>query len=501
MRLVWFAAILAGCSPALREAHRHEQDGDYYRSSQVWMHLLEEDLDNSAARRHLRKSAPQAYKNLIDIAQEQEAAGKYEDALKTYRIAREFEAQLQDLAALSFPIEDLTLATQQVEDTLAATRYSEGNKAFTEEKYVEAISAWTAARSVRPNYLDTTTRMADAYVRLARFDLATKHYLEAASHYDASIDLIADPKIKSDASILHAAWGSWALQQGHCRFAYGELTKATVLDPTLTLKPELDAAERCSRVQVVVEPFEDQSGSVLRPIAPQLVSLLEAKLLGDGSPHLALIDPKLAPPLGPKEGTRFFVRGRLSRVEIARTAPRTDTKLISGTLLFTCTAADTDRFDVEHGFVCEGDAEASCSEHFQSVSVHLESALRIFDSLGQQIGTHNLNSYRMESHEWLTDCQRADLPITLGDRADLQTLAVDPATLALLQPPGPLPEDEALLTTATADWERQAAAAILNTIDAEPTIPLPPDLDLRSPNDPSKIEFRGANPTEVETAP
>jgi len=349
------------------------------------------------------------------------------------------------------------------------------------------------------SYRDTTERLAEAYLAWARKDIADRHYSSATDHFDASLALLNRQPVRTETAILHYALGIWYQGRGECRAASAAFHKARDLDPSFTIEQETAAADHCARVQLVLEPFENPEGTVLagRSLGTQLSDLVEVGVQKQASVHVTWIDPTLAPPLGKSDGSRFRIRAALHRTELQRPPEVTEARTIAGAMLFTCPSEGSDAFDVVHGFVCEAPAEANCTHHRLEASARVEGTLRIFDGEGRQVGTFPLSSTPHSQAEWLTDCTRAGSPIRLGDRPAVDTLAVAKDVLSLLKPPSALPDDESLWSEALSSWADSASSAVLSVVDAPAAASNPPELDLRHPNDPSTIEFRGANPEEV----
>jgi tetratricopeptide (TPR) repeat protein len=493
---------LASCAPPhQREAKKLVQEGRFLDASAVWLTALEADTADPIPRKRLVEIAPDAYASTLDTAREHEAEGRLAEALATYRDLEAFLLRLKELDALGFPVEDVPAERNAVEEALAQRYYDEGVKKHESAAYLEAIASWEEARKLRPEYRDTTAKIATALHLQATADLENKRFAEALARFEQSHDLDQNPVSAGWAASIHTAWGRQLLKQGDCRGAWDHLSsaKADSLDPKLG--EDLETARKCARVEVIVTPFEDLTGEAVpgTAIGAILSDDMEAQLRAGGSEHLRLLDAAAAPPPpAAQDGRRYQVRGRVTRYQVERPEETVQDLKAKGKLLFSCEAAESDRWSEAEGFVCEDPVEIGYRLHTKRLIVHLGASLKVVDGSGEQRLTQTLEAQGGSEITWAEGFSRDGAPVKIGPTATFEVVAVDPQLLALSGTPGSLEPEGTLTGRAVQDLSTQAAKAVLGAVDAKSATPAPAWLDVKPPAvGADDLQFAPASPKDA----
>lgn len=499
---------LSGCfSPTQREANRFLKNGAYVDATTVWLEAVEADTEDPVARRHLGELAPDAYRLMLDVAHEHEAEGRLEEAISTYVRLQALMKRLEEVGALGFPVDDVRSEQVATEDRLAKRLYDEGIAAHEADRWLDAVVKWEAARDIRPDYRDTSKKMAEALHLQALSELEAKKYGHALDHFDQSHALDNNPLSAAWAASIRVGWGRQDLKAGACRSAWEKLdrAKAHSLDPGLG--DDIERARRCARVEVVVEPFEDLTGRAVQGTAlgALLSDQMEATLLARGSPHLRLLDATSAPPApDAADGLRYAVKGRVTRFQVEEPADAAEALTVTGATYEPCDAAGADTYTEADGFLCESTVTVAYTRQTKRRIVHLAGSLRVVDGAGTQRLSQPIETAATSEIVWVEAFTAAGEPVKVGESAAYGVVAIPAEILALAQPPGALIPEGTLVSDAVAGLATGSATAVLQTVDAPPTPPVPGWVDVKEPvTRPEGIEFKApdAATTQGDSAP
>lgn len=490
--------FLAACASAPhRAALEAQRTGDWDGAAAVWLADLEADTADPVARKRLLAVVPDTVRIRLDAAEAAEIAGHLDDAIAAYDDLFAWAKRLAEVD-VDVALDEAVITRRELEDALVQQRYDAGRAAQDARAWLDAVAAFEAARALRPDYADTTARIAACLRAAGAEDVAGKRYRAAIGHYEAAHALVPGPETDGWLAALHAAYGRYYLRQGACRAAYDALSRASeAFDAKLA--EDLEAARRCARVEVIVEPFAEPESSA-DGRAAVLADLVVTGLRAGGSAHLRVLDATSPlPPPGP--GARVMVRGRLTRAAVERRSPEDVEKSGVGSTLEVCSAADSTSFDPAVGFVCEKAVPLTWTEHRRALAVDVSASMRVVaHGTGEVLLSAPVDGHVERSVVWVDAVRGPDgAELRLVDAPRPSQVAAAAELRALVGAPSALPPEGPLLSSVLDDLGARAAKAILDTIDHAKPPPEPPWLDVKAPVlDPGQIEFA---PAEVPEKP
>lgn len=496
------AALVTGCgSKTRRDANRHVREGRFQDAAELWLAAVEADTADPVARKFLARVAPDAYAVRLDVAREREAAGDLPGAIVEYETLLAWLDRLGEVEARDFPTDNIAAELDATRDALARQRYEAAIAAFDAGRFTDAIAAFVAAREVRPNWADSTTRLSQAHRAQAEVDLDAKRYRAALGHWEASAALDQDRLALAWAAALQAAYGRHFLREGACRAAWDAFVAAKKQGIDVHLDEDLEKARQCAEVEVVLAPFEDLVGAAASGVAlgALLSDLMGSELRTRASEHVELLDPDGRRSAG---ASRYELRGRVTQFRIERPAPVATPRTGVGLTLVECDAAESTVYDDVEGFLCEEEVPLAWTEHHARIVVHVGASLRVVGAGGEQVLNVPLEAAIERSVTWADGFSRTDdEELVLAPRASIDAVSLDEATRALSGAPQALPTESALVNEAVHALADRAAEAVLAALDRPPAPPEPTWLDVKAPVlEPAQIEFKSVTPRPGDAA-
>lgn len=485
--LLWLT--LACLSAPHRAAVDAQKAGDWDTAAQIWLTDLEADTADPVARKRLLAVVPDTIRVRIEEAEAAEIAGRLEDALAGYDALLAWTKRLGEVD-VDVATDEVIAARREVEDALVQQRYDAGKDAQEHGRWLDAVAAYESARALRPDLADTTARIATCLRAQATEDVIGKRYRDALAHYEAAHALQPGPDSAGWLAALHAAYGRYYLRKGACRAAWESLSQAAeAFDAKLA--EDLEAARKCARVEVIVEPFAEPEGTTNDERATVLTDLVSAGIRAGGSSHVRLLDGSgPLPPPGP--GTRVVVRGRLTRAAVERKPPEDLAKSGAGTTLVTCSATESTAFDPAAGFVCEQPVALTWTEHHRALVVDVSAAVRVVDATSSEVLLASpVEGHVDEAVVWADGVKGPDgADVKLVEAPRPGQIAAAASLRALVGAPSALPPEGPLLSHVLDDLAGRTAKMVLDAIDQPKAVPEPPWLDVKPPVlNPDQIEF------------
>ncbi len=482
-RYALLALLLAGCaSRDLRTATRYEAEGRLLDAAGVWVAHLEIDMDDLQARHRLELVQRRAWDAEVAKADAALAAGDAAAAVTVWRGLVAFRERLVGVEATMVPFADeVGKSLAKSEEALADTHYEAGNRAAAESRWDVAITEYDAARAVRPEFRDTTTRIASAYAAQGDLDRGVGNYASALEHYDKAYKLSANGDAQRWSTAIRVAWGRADLASGHCRAAFDRLTVALVVDPSVAA--DLERARQCARLELVVPAAEDLTAAAPTGIsvAGLLSDRLSAELRGQGSAHVRLLDAIAPPP--PSVGRRYTVRTRVTEQTITA-KDATDTRSAAGLTQVACDSLSSDAFVPEFGYVCDADVLVTWTENVRTQEARVAGSVRWYGADGVELASEPFVGTGTREVRWVTTYTIDGAAVKRGPVAAPGVVVLALPLLPEVAGAGDVPAT-ALITEASEAAARSAAAIVLGAVDKAEDSPAPARLDLRNPAPPT----------------
>jgi tetratricopeptide (TPR) repeat protein len=238
--------LVVGCGSAHRRAaNTAVTEGRSYDAAIVWLEVLGDAPDDLRARAALEAAARDACRQKLELARARAAEGRLEEAIAAYRDQIALAQRVQ-AHGVELPVESVDEELERAVDDLAAHLYAEGTEAFAAGQHLDAVRAWQAVRTLRPDYLDTTAWMVGAWRAQAALDLEANRYDDAVVHLGAAQALSPDEHTAARLAALHAAYGRYWLDAGACHRAAAALATANATIDDVGLDADLERANRCA---------------------------------------------------------------------------------------------------------------------------------------------------------------------------------------------------------------------------------------------------------------
>lgn len=479
------AALLAGCaSRDLRTATRYESEGRLLDAATVWVAHLEADMDDLQARHRLELVQRRAWEAEVARADAALAAGDPAAAVAVWRGLVAFRQRLAGVEATMVPsADDVGKSLAKAEEALADSHYEAGNLAAAASRWEQAITEYNTARAVRPEYRDTTPRIATALAAQGDLDRGVGNYVSALKRYDDAYALSGSDDAQRWATAIRVAWGRADLAAGRCRAAFDRLTAALVVDPSVAA--DLERAQQCARLELVVPAAEDLTAAAPTGIsvAGLLSDRLGAELRGQGSAHVRLLDAVAPPP--PGAGRRYTVRTRITEQTVAA-KDATAERSVAGVTQVACDSLSSDAFVAGVGYVCDADVLVTWTENIRTQEARVAGTVRWYGVDGVELASEPFVGTDTHEVRWVT--------AYLANGAEVKRGTVAAPGVVVL-PVDPMPDkpgasdapDATLITAATHAAAKAAAAIVLAAVDKAEESPPPARLDLRSPGSTPQI--------------
>lgn len=477
--------LLAGCtSRDLRLAARYEAEGRLVDEATVWIVRLEADMDDLKARHELELVQKRAWESEVARAEGALAAGDAAAAVAAWRGLATLRARLVAVEATMLPpVDDVSKALAKAEVALADSHYEAGNGAAAESRWDVAITEYNAARAIRPEYRDTTSRIATALAAQGDLDRGVGNYTAALQHYDDAYKLSGSDDAQRWATAIRSAWGRADLAAGRCRAAFDRLSVAATLDASLGA--DLERARQCARLELLVPATEDLTAAAPTGIsvAGLLSDRIGAELRGQGSAHVRLLDALAPPPPGP--GRRYTVRTRVTE-QVISAKDSTVERSAAGLTQVACDSLSSDAFVAGAGYVCDADVLVTWTENVRTQEARVAGSVRWYGPDGVELASEPFLGTETRDVRWVTSYKVDGAEVKRGSAAAPGVVTL--ASEALPEKPsgGDTP-DAALITAATTAAAKAAAALVLKAVDAPEVSPAPTRLDVRSPSSAPQI--------------
>lgn len=495
-------ALSCGCATTYSRGKKLAEQGRFEDASRYWMTALDEDYGAKGPRKGLDEYGAAAVWVHMETAMEHEAQRRYEAAIEEYGKALALADLLVEYEVEpNLDREELGEQITEIQDSLAAYRYDQGAAAFERGEYAAAIDWYDQARDLRPDYRDTTEQIGNAHREAGHKALRDRDYRVALTEFDAAIEWTGDAEARGWHDATAVALSRFYLRNGACRDAHGLLddVRNTATDPELD---ELIArAEDCSRIEIVVLPFEEQVEENLptADLAGTVTDAVTEQIRAGASSYVTLVDPMLADDVPNAFGKRYVVRGRLNQVVFHRPPVAEETRTVEATIKAVCPSPDG--YPTYNPELCDEERELSYTVQSETVALNLVGSVRISDPrTGELLLTRSLDSRSEHTAEERSALRRGETTVEIGDEATEEVYAV-PAEVRDLPTEAPrLPSDAQLIEQTSQVFGENAATAVLSAVDTVPEPQQPRSLDIRPPVvDAGQIEF--AEPMHDETNP
>ena len=501
MRFIPLLLIVACVPKDVRLARSYEREGQRVAEAGVYLQLLQADPTDTRLQADVARTAPNAYAQLVDVAREDEASGHFDEALVAYDDAVAFVKTVEAAGALTFPVDDLAGERMHVQEELSHRHAKAGLDASSRGAWVLAVTEDRAALAYKPGDTTLDHQLAADLAQEAHAELDGRTYGVALQHFQEASTLDPQGDASAWAAAVQAAWGRYDLHEHACRDAVDRLGAAHALAVDTHLDDDLAAAKACARVEIVLDPVEDLSGTKTAGLAIGAVlgDQVAADLREKASTWVALV-PATAPVT---TATRWHVHGRITRDEREHPAPADAKRSATGAQLISCPAEHSTTWDAAHGFLCKQDVAVTWTEHTNRSTVNLGASLQIdvaTPGAPADSRTVPLQSTATRDGGWSDGFAKADgTPVTITNALTADTVSLGAQADALLAPKAELPADNVLTDEAIKALSTQAAAAILQAVDRSPTAGAPAWLDVKAPiTDPNDLQFKEPDPPRHE---
>ncbi|MFT7518084.1 MAG: tetratricopeptide (TPR) repeat protein [Kiritimatiellia bacterium] len=480
MSLIGLLALCA-CQPALiRTVSGLTASGDFVQATEVTVRAVKSG--DERAPELLEQASADAYKYEWDKAREAEADGRLSDSLATYDDLLGLAARVQDAGGPQLD----TLVQQERSNIAEATAHmfaARAEVAYDDARWQDSLDAWRMAEKTAPGTTDALGQIPTSLERLGDQATEDHRYRDAIALYQQSVEAGGGDSARAWSAAIHAAIGRHALDQGACRKAVIELTKAAALPFDLSLGQDLDNARSCARRQVIVLPFEDlvDGGLDDKNVGVLLVDQIGHQLRTGSTPFIQLIDPAsaVAKQNVRAAGRRYEVRGHLTRVDIVRTDPTTTSEKAEGVLKVPCEPGGDP--------VCDEKVVVSYTLRSEGLAVTISGNIKVVDVVtGEQVATKPLD-IKVDKHRRqmldpkITDVRGYGLDAQIAARATESAVALHGDARRLIKTPPALPDPARIVDEAMVRLAAVAAKAVLAHIDTETALPDPTMLELVTP--------------------
>jgi tetratricopeptide (TPR) repeat protein len=493
---------LVGCATTYSRGRKIAEQGRFEEASRYWMAALDEDELAKGPRKGLDQYGSSAVWVYMEIAEEHETEMRFEQAIATYGQAL---SMANDLVAYDVDPGldriELDALIVDIEDRLATYRYDQGVAAAERREFDAAIVWWEQARDMRPDYSDTTERIGRAHLEAGHDALAARQYPDALDQWSQAMTWGQGSEARAWSDVTAIALGRYYLTNGACRSAFELFDGARATANDSSLDESIALAEDCSRVEVVVSPFERAEGGPLTELdVPAVVTdSVTESIRANASRYLRIVDPMLATDVPNTFGHRFAVRGRLTQVQYERPEAVTLAMATDGKRQITCPPLDG--YGDYSDELCDETVTLTADLTTAEVSLGLIGSVRVSDPrTGELMTTRSLDQRTQQTTRTRSAFRLDGTRVATGETATQAIYAVDPNLLSIPTTSTPLPDDATLLRLAGGALGQSAAEAILAVIDVEPQPQAPRYLDIPTPvTDASQIEFGEGVPTEQGT--
>ena len=461
----------------------------------VWLTAVEADVDDPIMKKRLDQAVPTAWEAELDIAHDFEAAGKPEEAAAAYRALLAFHDRVLSIGLTVPGTDDLRAELTVAEDEIAAKRYAEGITASAAANWPDAIAAYTAARALRPEYKDTTARMAEALRAQGAAEVDAKRYRDALAHYDQAFALAGDDASEAWAAAIRVAWARKDLAEGRCRAAYDALAAAKGHIADVNLAPDTETARRCARRELLVPPAEDATGSSPHGVAVGAVLADQAtiQLRAHGSEHLRLVDGSAPPPAAP-DGIRVAVKARITDLRV-ESKDDTQERHAPGKTMVICGGDEADTFVEGVGFVCERTVSVAWTEHVHTRTARIGGSAGIYGLDGVELFAVPFVGEEDRDGRWTEKFTVDGQPVRIGADPAVGTVALSGDYPTATSPPVDGDSDIDLLIAAINKAAGALATGALGFVDQPEKGPDPGWLVVPPPAlAPSDLQFKAPDP-------
>jgi tetratricopeptide (TPR) repeat protein len=491
-------ALLAGCpSPDQRVATEYLHEGRVLDAAGVWLAAVEADVDDPIAKKHLEQAVPTAWEGELDIAHDFVASGHPDSAITAFRDMLAFHDRVAAVGVTVPDVDDLRAELASAEDAVALDRYNAGVAAATAGKWSDAISAYEAARLLRPDFKDSTARMAEVLRAQGAADVESKHFRSALARYDQAYALASDDESEAWAAAIRVAWGRRDLAEGRCRAAFEGLSSAKGHIADSALAADIETARRCARRELVVAPAQDATGTSLPGIAIGAVLSDQAtmELRAHGSEHLRLVDES-APPPAKEDGQRRVVKVMITEMRTDKKDDVVEQHAAAHTFVV-CGGDEADQFQEGVGFLCDKAVTVTWTEHVHTRTAHVSGTAKLYDTSGMELAAVPFVGEEVRDGRWSDGFSVAGAPVRIGPEAavGVATIAGDVPTATV--PPRDDATDTDLLLAAVRKSAIGLATEVLKVVDVPETSADPAWLNVVPPSlSPGDLEFRAPEPAE-----
>lgn len=477
MRWLLLSLSLLACKPTPYQlGMKAANEGRYLDANYHWIRQLDRDVNQVKPRAAITEYSPDAWEELIEVAQEHEASRRYADAVATYDKAIEFADELIDLELLTFDVDNVKQERVALEQRWAQAEWAWAIQADQEQRFEDAMKHYAVLRELRPEHPEVDSRQGLTYLLWAESDLAAKRYSQAAEHYRNSYELTRNPTSSAWAAAIEVALGRYGLQQGKCRYAVERFEAAGKVEFDPGLPADRARAEDCARLGLLIEPLEAQVELKVDDMAvgTMLIDRIEREIERQGSRYLVFLHGQTEN----QPQRRVEVGGRVTQalVEPPKAAAREES--VEGFVWVAC-SRETLAYDPEA--VCADPVQVTYRVERRAVTVRLSGTVRIVDPAAGERKTRPLEITLQHDTTHASDFKAGGEPIQVAALVTETEVEIPGTVLALKHAPGALPSGNEVLRDAVALLAEEAGRVVVEAVDFEEPPPEPTHLQVRDP--------------------
>ncbi len=277
---------------ALKSAARFEQAGEVFNAAEAYARVLRLEPGNQKAKKGLGRVADEAMSAKIAAARELEGSLRFADAAAELSRAVDLGDRLRTAGVATRGTADAAAALDGLVDRWVANLYNEAVEAQADEVLSAAVANLRQIESLRPGHEDVRTRLIEVWTAWGNRDLREGRLRAAAERFEEASRVpghSGDWASRQAAAIL-SRLGSFALEKGACRNAVADLRAAASLAPDVVDADELRAAESCAVTCVSITAVAAPEIGLDASQVERIKADIRGQLVSEGSDFLRVLD-------------------------------------------------------------------------------------------------------------------------------------------------------------------------------------------------------------------